>query len=365
MDDRNPTRIALVGCGAVSQQYYAPALEELERQQLVRVAALLDPEASNRRELQKRFPQAFCPADLGELSARAADLAIIASPPRFHSEQAVRLLRAGMSVLCEKPMATALAEAEAMVAAAADSPGLLAVGMFRRFFPVAQLIRQIIRQGLLGEIVSFSISEGGEFRWPVQSAAHFRRETSNGGVLIDIGVHVLDLMIWWFGYPGELMYEDDAMGGIEANCRIQCYFDSGASGEVRLSRDCELSNRYIITGTKGWVSCEANETDAVEIGVAGSPFGVKARLHDIVAQSPQPLLNGPSATFQRSFVGQIENVVAAMRGEQPLLVSGEEALPSLRLIAACYQQRSLLPMPWLGAAELARARELNGAHTQW
>jgi predicted dehydrogenase len=63
--------------------------------------------------------------------------------------------------------------------------------------------------------------EGGQFDWPVRSTGYFTRAQSGGGVLQDIGTHVLDLLAWWFGEPEALLYEDDAMGGVEANCRIR------------------------------------------------------------------------------------------------------------------------------------------------
>jgi predicted dehydrogenase len=90
-------------------------------------------------------------------------------------------------------------------------------------------------------VKSFEISEGGQFNWPAQSASFFQKSNSQGGVLADLGVHVLDLLIWWFGMPEKVGYEDDAMGGLEANCRLELEFAGGVSGTVRLSRDTQLS----------------------------------------------------------------------------------------------------------------------------
>jgi predicted dehydrogenase len=137
-------QVVLVGCGAVSQLYYTPALKELERLKLLRVKALFDPGSENLAKVHKAFPAAVAVKNLNELSRPEIDLAIIASPPRCHSAQTIQLLQAGLSVLCEKPMASSVAEGEAMIEAASAAEGLLAIGLFRRFFPATRTICEIL-----------------------------------------------------------------------------------------------------------------------------------------------------------------------------------------------------------------------------
>jgi len=106
--------------------------------------------------------------------------------------------------LCEKPLAASSTDAQALVEAAAASSGVLAAGMLRRFFPATQAIRELLHAGTLGEIVSLDIQEGNQFRWPAASPEYFTKRSSAGGVLMDIGAHALDLMVWWLGEPAEL-----------------------------------------------------------------------------------------------------------------------------------------------------------------
>jgi predicted dehydrogenase len=356
-----PVSVAIVGCGAVSQRYYTPALQELARQGVLRVIALNDPDPRSLTQLQRSFPNARSTANLNELTAGSLDLAIVASPPRFHAQQTIQLLKAGLSVLCEKPMATSVADAEAMIAAASEAPGILAVGLFRRFFPATEMIQQMLAHNLLGDIVSFSFSEGGMFRWPVQSPDYFHKATANGGVLMDLGVHALDLMLWWLGDPDDMVYEDDAMGGIEANCRLRCRFAHGAAGEIHLSRDCAVPNRYLIHGTKGWLSWEVNEASDIELGLAETVLTLHGQVYKTESQHAQSMSRVLKYNFQQSFTRQIYNVVAAIRGIESLRVTGEQGIRNLRLIEACYSQRTLIPMPWLDARELNRAQQLNNS----
>jgi predicted dehydrogenase len=359
MSDLPHLNVALVGCGAVSQLYYAPALKELEKPGSVQVKALFDPNATNVAQVNRVFPSASRTTSLAELNTRNIALAIVASPPRYHAEQTIQLLQAGLSVLCEKPMATGVAEGEAMVEAAATARGVLAVGLLRRFFPATQTIRDILAKGMIGEVVRFYFCEGDDFRWPVASPDYFRKGAGRGGVLLDIGVHALDLLTWWWGRPDEIVYEDDAMGGVEANCRIRVGFSQGFRGEIRLSRDWPLRSHYIIEGNNGWLRWEVNEADRVELGLTNSRYTLRAQLFengDTRSMSPRP-----AANFHLSFIDQLRNVVAAIRGDEELRVSGEDGLQSLKLIEHCYRHRKLMSMPWLGETEDQRARELSMA----
>jgi predicted dehydrogenase len=149
------------------------------------------------------------------------------------------------------------------------------------------------------------------------------------------------------------------MGGIEANCRVSCTFANGARGEIRLSRDTQLRNEYRIRGTEGWLSWTPNDAEHLSLGFAGSALAMRATLHHISNPYTLALSRRPAWSFQQSFMAQIHNVVAAIRGDDVLAVPGDEGIRSLRVIETCYRQRSLLAMPWLNPDEHARARHLN------
>ncbi|KAB2835590.1 MAG: Gfo/Idh/MocA family oxidoreductase [Candidatus Brocadia sp.] len=352
-------KVALIGCGAVSQKYYAPALKALGKTHLLQVKVLHDPNEDSLARLRQYFPEACAVRDLTHISMQGIDLAIVASPARYHAEQALQLLKSGIAVLCEKPMAGTVAEAQAMIETAAKTSKILTVGLFRRFFPATQTIHRIVTGQVLGEIVSFDFSEGGYFRWPVKSPAYFKKDTSQGGVLMDIGVHLLDLMQWWFGEPTEISYADDAMGGIEVNCLLHCKFDQGFTGKIRLSRDCQLPNRYLICGSKGWILWEVNDAGAIHLGFTGAQLALKSKIYQTDPEKPALTAGKPCYNFEQSFTSQIVNVINALQGKQTLLVPGEEGIKSLKLIEYCYQHRYLMPMPWLSDRELITARHLN------
>lgn len=349
-----PLRVAVVGCGAVSQLYYTPALQKLESLKQLEVAALFDPNPTNLAQVHKVFPAATQVHDFDKLTRQGLDLAIIASPPEYHARQTIQLLKARLSVLCEKPMALFVAEAQAMVDAASASQGILAIGLFRRFFPAARTIHHILSQNILGKVRSFSCHEGRVFRWPIQSSSYFHQN----GVLLDIGVHLLDLLIWWWGLPEQIIYEDDAMGGVEANCRIRLRFPQGFTGEVRLSRDIHLLNSYTIQCESGQIKWDVDETDKLQMGFLDSDYSLDAQLHK--TSSKDQSLSVPADDLHKCFVKQLQNVISAFHGVEPLAIPAKEGLPSLRAIEYCYSHRSLMEMPWLSEQEAVRAQQLQG-----
>ena len=343
MTDCKPLKVALVGCGAVSSLYYVPALQALEKLGQVRVSALFDPNLANGTLILKSFSGSKLVHDFNELPGLDLDLAIVASPPQFHAAQTIQLLRSGFNVLCEKPMALTLAEGEAMVTAASESRRLLTIGLVRRFMPAAQTIQNIISQELLGDVKSFYFSEGRVFRWPVQSASYFK----DNGVLRDIGVHVLDLLIHWFGEAEEIVYEDDAMGGVELNCRIHLKFAGGIGGEVRLSRELELPNSCLIHCSNGQINWQIDETNKLHMHFNDSSYSLDAQLRQTKSISNTFTLGVVGGEFDRCFLDQLQNVIAAIRGTEAPVVSAESGLLSLKAIDYCYSNRQLIDMPWL------------------
>jgi predicted dehydrogenase len=345
-DTARPVNIAVLGCGAVTSIYYAPALLQLERSQVVRVVALFDPDGVALLQVRRQFPSARRMSDWKDLAG--ADLAIVASPPQHHAEQSIDALRAGVAVLCEKPMAVSLPEGEAMVAAAADRGGVLAIGLVRRFLPATQAIRLILANRMLGDLRSVACFEGGPFRWPARTPSFFDR---SGGVLLDIGVHMLDLFTWWLGVPQGIEYEDDAMGGVAANCRFLLRYDFGVRVEGHLSRDWELPNRYYFDCASGWMNWTPMEPGFVQIGFHDLPFTLNAGLHQNSLCFARPVAGPRGITFEQAFVAQIENLVEVLRGHASPAVPGVEALPSLRLIHQCLEQRRLMKTPWFTESE--------------
>ena len=354
-----PTRIVIAGFGAVAEFYHAQALGEFLAGGMAEVVAVFDPQPARLKSAAAIFPGARMTSDFSTLPANGADLAIVASPPRFHAEQSIALMENGCAVLCEKPMALTVAEGEAMAGASARTGKPLAVGLFRRFFPVSETIRELIRGGALGCLKQFEISEGGPFGWPAQSASFFQKSASGGGVLADLGVHLVDLLVWWLGEPEGCSYSDDAMGGLEANCMIELRFAGGVTGTVRLSRDTLLPNRMEFEFERGRLRCKPASADELEIGLGGAPFACAGALVRPAREGSRDPAGEPAPTYAQCFTRQLQNMIRAARGEEQVFIPAAEGIRSLRVIGQCYRERTLMQMPWLDAEERGAALKLN------
>jgi predicted dehydrogenase len=345
----SPTPVILIGCGAVSRLFYQPALLEVSRRNEARLAALVDPVEMARTSLLDKFPSAQSVADLDDVEAPEGSLAVIASPPRFHAVHTRAALKRGWHVLCEKPMATTHADCADMTQAADSAGRILAVGLYKRFFPASEYLRELCRGQVLGGLRSFDFQEGGPFNWPAASPSFFIRRETPGGVLLDIGVHVLDLLLWWLGDPASFDYADDAMGGLETNAVLKLAYASGARGKIHLSRDWVTRQRYTFEFEKGTVEWTVNQANALTVRLAGLPPLQGTLVNDLAI---------PAYTNPQCFIAQLQNVLAAIRGETDIRVTGRDGERVTRLIEECYANRRLLDQPWLEPDEAARARQL-------
>lgn len=345
MSRRAVTRIAVIGCGAVVEEFHGPALSALSARGEVEVVALCDPDQSRIGALSLVFPRAAAFTSLTELPATRPDLALVASPAGLHADHTIALLDAGIHVLCEKPMAPTPADAERMIAAATRARRVLAVGLFRRFFPSTRLIRDLVVSGRLGAFESGAIVETSGFHWPFRSTSAFLPALTPGGILLDIGVHVLDLLTWWFPGIRVTAYEDDAMGGAEATSVATLHL-SGAPLTMRLSRDWPVAGRYELEFEHGRIVWDAVDPVSLQLEYHGPDANVRLDAAAVPVQS-----------WGDCFRAQLENAIGAVRGESAPLVTGSDALRSLLLVEQCYRMRTLLHSPWFTDAEVNAANE--------
>jgi predicted dehydrogenase len=189
-------RIALLGTGWI-MDFHARAALEHPGAELVAAANWRQPSLDR---LAGRYGIARTTTDWRALTADPeVDAAVIGTPNALHAEQAVAFLEAGKHVLVEKPMASTLAEADAMVAAARHAGGWLMVAHCWRFHPDVRALRARVEAGELGEIVK-TRSYGVHARWG-PSGWFTDPELAGGGALLDMGVHAIDTTRYLLGDP--------------------------------------------------------------------------------------------------------------------------------------------------------------------
>jgi predicted dehydrogenase len=164
-----------------------------------RVVSVCDVSERGRADARAALPDAFVTDSLDELLASGIDAVMVLTPDDQHARVAIRALEAGVAVFCEKPVATDLADADAILEAAHRTGTRLYVGHNMRHMPVIALMRRIILEGRIGEVKAIwcrhFVGNGGDYYFKDWHAD--RRRTT--GLLLQKGAHDLDVIHWLAG----------------------------------------------------------------------------------------------------------------------------------------------------------------------
>lgn len=188
-----PVSVAIAGLGRSGWDIHARLLAPMTDQ--YRIVAVLDADDGRRREAVDRFGCATYTDYEALLADPRAEVVVVALPSHLHADAAIAALAAGKHVVCEKPMAPTLADADRMVAAAAASDKVLTIFQQRRYNPDFVQVKAVIDSGVLGRIVQINLAESGfSRRWDWQTLQKF-----GGGSLNNTGAHFLDQALQLFG----------------------------------------------------------------------------------------------------------------------------------------------------------------------
>lgn len=357
-------RTMVVGCGAVAQRLYRKPLQQLQKQRLLEVVALVDPAPGHAAALQGYFPAARGFAELGEgLTAAKPELALILTPPHLHCEQTLLALAHGSHVLCEKPMAATAADCEKMTAAAAQAQRVLAIGMIRRFFPAYAHLAALIQSSDPRSVHSFEYREGHKFEWAVTTPAAFKPRSKGGaGVLFDIGTHALDAIGCAFGDLAVSSYADDALGGIESNARLEVDSRRG-SGSVHLSWDTPQANELRVGTAGGEIVLRVDRFDQLAID-CGSGF-VPQPIEASFAADLQPTAGRRISprSWPEALYAQLVQVLRAVRLNERPAADGACGTACIRLLERALAIAEPLSQPWLEPVEQTANRQLHWRRT--
>jgi len=217
MNESKPLGFGLVGCGDFGRFCLAAYGKVPE----VRIAAVADV----RREAADALGGQFgVPAfyDARELIRRSeVDIVHVATPPSTHHELAISAIRAGKHVLCEKPLAMSLRQADEMLAAAAGAGVILPVNFVLRYNRVTEAAKAVIDSGILGRVLAARLTNCA-FDSLMGPEHWFWKRDVSGGIFIEHGVHFFDLYNHWLG-PGRVINAHaEAREGTGQQDRVTC-----------------------------------------------------------------------------------------------------------------------------------------------
>jgi predicted dehydrogenase len=188
-------RLGFLGTGWIGRS----RLRAVAASGIAEVVALADPAAECLRDAAHDAPGARLGSDLDALLDADLDGIVIATPSALHADQAVAALDAGLAVFCQKPLGRTAAETERVLAAARRADRLLGVDLSYRHTRAAIALRDAVRRGSTGPVhaieLVFHNAYGPDKPWFQDPSL------SGGGCVIDLGIHLADLLLWTLDWP--------------------------------------------------------------------------------------------------------------------------------------------------------------------
>lgn len=192
-------KIAVIGCGTIAASQHIPAYMKNEKAQIKYFCDIVPQKAL---EMADRYGCGTAVSDYREiLNDPEIDAVSVCVPNHLHAQMAIDFLKAGKHVLCEKPAGRTYAEVELMQKAQRESGKVLNIGVVNRFNTSVNRIKTLIDCGELGEVYHVYGSFRAYRSIPGWGGWFTTKDISGGGVLIDWGVHFLDLIMYCCGDP--------------------------------------------------------------------------------------------------------------------------------------------------------------------
>lgn len=204
----------------------------------------------------------------------AVEAIIIATPQQTHRQIAEAAFAAGKPVFCEKPLGASLADSRAMVAAALASglPNMVGFNYIRT--PASQFARQLIADGVIGDVTMFRGEHTEDFYADPDAPASWRTDGTANGTMGDLAPHMINGALALIGPISSVMAEVETVhasrpGGAvtnDDNAQMMVRFDRGAMGQMYFSRIAtgrKMGYAYEVTGTRGTIRFDQEDQNSL------------------------------------------------------------------------------------------------------
>ena len=330
-------RIAIIGAGFITRVGHLPGY----RAAGANVVAICDinPEPANILAKQYASPNVY--ANWREMiETEQPEIVSVCLPNVLHREPVLFALASGAHVLCEKPLATSVAEAREMFAAAAAAKRHLMAAQNWRWDAGSRAIRRIVDTGEMGEIYYAEATALRRMGIPTWGVFH-QSQLSHGGALLDVGVHMLDLAVWLMGNPdparvsakteakfgkrpeiAKMMRSawDPAKFDVEDFAVALVHFANGATLVLRTSWAAHIEAESFNVRLLGTEAGATTVPPVVHRHHAGIPADEHLQVQKV-------------SSYER----EIAHWLRVIEGKEPPLVKQEETINVQRIIEAAYR----------------------------
>jgi predicted dehydrogenase len=331
-------RFGFFGAGSIAIYRHGP---EIASHPCGEIVAIYDPIEERAEWLADEYGGEVVESEEALLKRKDIDAVVVATPNCHHARLAIAAMEAGKDVLCEKPMATSLDDAKKMIATAKKTGRKLMIGHNQRLMPPHVKAKQLLREGVIGDVLTFRTSFGhaGPEMWSQDKGPHtwfFKHDKAFVGTMGDLGVHKTDLIRWLLdcevveagAFVDTLAKrnEKDELITVDDNAVCILKMANGAMGQLTASwtYGAAEDNVTIIYGTKGHMVLGANPDFPVEIFLSNGEMA-QYRVGAVATNDVQ-VPSGIPDLFIDCVLDDVEPEI-----------SGEEGLKALAIVLACLE----------------------------
>jgi predicted dehydrogenase len=322
-------RYCIVGLGRISMQHFMPALKTTKYSKLT---ALVSGHRDKAEKMAAQYglsdKNIYSYENYDSIAANPEiDAVYIALPNSMHAEYTIRAAKAGKHVLCEKPMSTSVADAEAMIAACKTAGRKLMIAYRCRLEPATLHAVQIIREGKLGKVQLIDSAYGfniGRNEW------RYTRKLGGGGPLMDVGIYSLNACRMLLGEePSEVhgissvIDRDGRFDEVEENLAFTMKFPSGALASCHTTYGGNMPGFFRVHGSRGLMHMDP-------------AFNYNGQ-HLIAPQVNETTPDPDPAQFGR----EADHFSECILQNKESVAPGEEGLRDMKLIEAIYKSCGL------------------------
>ncbi len=329
-----PVGYCVVGLGRISVDHFLPGLL---RSQHGKVTGLVSGTPDKAQKLAAQYGVPPSSVYSYEQYDRirdnpAVDAVYIGLPNSMHAEYTVRAAKAGKHVLCEKPMATTVADARAMIAACDAARRKLMIAYRCQLEPVNLRAIELIRSGAIGQVEAIESANGfnipaGEWR--------LNRKLAGGGPLMDVGIYSLNASRYLTGEEPQVLAayssvidKDGRFNEVEENVSWTMRFPSGIVASCTTTYGAPMDGFVRVHGAKGMLEL-APAFGYQGIRLSGFTQGADGGKQPI--EMPEPIQD------PQQFTNQADYFADCIRNDKPVRMSGEEGLRDMNLMMEIYR----------------------------
>ena len=313
-------RVGVIGVGSMGQNHVRVYSE------IANLVGVADPDPKSADPILNRFNVSFYP-DFKGLLSEDLDAVSVCVPTESHVQVSLDVIRAGLDLFVEKPLAASVKEAQRIVAAAKQAGVTLAVGHIERHNPVVRLVKTHLERKEYGDLIAIS----------ARRVSSFPERIRDVGVILDLGVHDIDVLRYIVGSPVESVY---ALSGRQLHERFEDHanlllkFANGVHGFIEVNWLTPMKVRTLsLTCLKSFVEVDYQEQSLTVSSSTVGPLDPFNLYHTPLERHTQRI----HVRKEEPLKLELLDFLAAVQDKRPPLVTGDDAVETLRVAEAAMQ----------------------------